>query len=85
MSTPPPTIKVAEDADGAPSAGADPIVSDAEIEAILASEGASPLEADQPAPQLGVARREPGQGSFGKWVAWLLIAFIVLGAINAYR
>jgi hypothetical protein len=72
----------AEDATATAREGA---LSDEEIEAILALEGASPPDADQPAPQLAVVRREPGQGSFGKWVAWLLIAFIILGAINAYR
>ncbi|GAB2606671.1 hypothetical protein GCM10027034_44990 [Ramlibacter solisilvae] len=57
----------------------------AEIEAILAAEGSTPPEADQPAPQLAVVRREPGQGAYGRWIAWLLVAFLVLGAINAYR
>jgi hypothetical protein len=60
------------------------VLTDAEIEAILAAEGASPPEADQPAPQLSVVRREPGQGRYGRWVAWLLILFMVGGAIKAY-
>lgn len=64
---------------------ADQPLSSAEIEAILAAEGSSPPEADQPAPQLAVVRREPGQGTYGRWIAWLLIAFMILGAINAYR
>jgi hypothetical protein len=60
------------------------LLTNAEIEAILAAEGSSPPEADQPAPRLDVVKREPGQGTFGRWVAWLLIAFIVIGAIKAY-
>lgn len=62
----------------------DGVLTDAEIEAILAAEGASPPEADQPAPQLQVVRREPGQGQYGKWIAWLLVFFMVAGAIKAF-
>ncbi|HTH80939.1 MAG TPA: hypothetical protein VL593_18335 [Ramlibacter sp.] len=62
----------------------DGALTDAEIEAILAAEGASPPEADQPAPQLQVIRREPGQGRFGAWLAWLLVLFMIAGAIKAY-
>jgi hypothetical protein len=54
----------------------------AEIEAILAAEGANPPEADQPAPQLSVVQRQPGQGPMGKWVAWLLITFMLLGGLK---
>jgi hypothetical protein len=57
-------------------------LTDAEIEAILAAEGASPPEVDQPAPQLSVVQRQPGQGPLGKWVAWLLIAFMLLGGLK---
>ena len=63
--------------------GEEPPLTDEEIEAILAAEGASPPAAGQPAPRLDVVRREPGQGHFGKWVAWLLIFFMVAGAIKA--
>jgi hypothetical protein len=59
-------------------------LTDAEIEAVLAAEGANPPEADQPAPQLSMVQREPGQGHFGKWMAWLLIVFMIGGAIKAY-
>lgn len=76
---PPPRLGPAKDQDG------DALLTDAEIEAILAAEGTSLPDADQPAPQLSVVKREPGQGFYGKWAAWLLIAFILLGAINAYR
>jgi hypothetical protein len=62
----------------------DGVLTNAEIEAILAAEGASPLEADQPAPHLQVVRREPGQGKFGKWLAWLLVLFMIAGAIKSY-
>jgi hypothetical protein len=62
----------------------DGVLSDAQIEAILAAEGASLPEADQPAPQLQMVRREPGQGQFGKWVAWLLVFFMIAGAIKAF-
>ena len=54
-------------------------LSDEEIEAILASEGASPPEADQPAPQLDIVKREPGSRA---WIAWLLVAFMLLGALR---
>lgn len=62
----------------------DGALTDAEIEAILAAEGASPPEADQPAPQLQMVQREPGQGHYGKWIAWLLVLFMIAGAIKAY-
>lgn len=58
------------------------LLTDAEIEAILAAEGASPPEADQPAPQLAVVQRQPGQGLLGRWLAWLLIAFMLLGGLK---
>jgi hypothetical protein len=50
-----------------------------EIEAILASEDASPPEADQPAPKLDIVKREPGSRA---WIAWLLIAFMLLGGLR---
>jgi hypothetical protein len=62
----------------------DGVLTHAEIEAILAAEGASPPEADQPAPQLQMVQREPGQGHYGKWIAWLLVLFMIAGAIKAY-
>jgi hypothetical protein len=64
--------------------GEERALTDEEIEAILAAEGASPPAADQPAPRLDVVRREPGQGHFGKWIAWLLVFFMVAGAIKSY-
>jgi hypothetical protein len=60
------------------------LLTDAEIEAILAAEGATPPEAGHPAPRLDVVRREPGQGQYGKWIAWLLVIFMVAGAVKAY-
>jgi hypothetical protein len=57
-------------------------LTDAEIEALLAAEGASPPGADQPAPQLAIVQRQPGQGPLGRWIAWLLIAFMLLGGLR---
>jgi hypothetical protein len=45
-----------------------------EIEAILLQEGGAPPEGSQPAP-VQLAMREPGQGRFGRWIVFLLIAF----------
>lgn len=57
-------------------------LSDEEIEAILAAEGAEPPEEGQAAPQLRVVQREPGQGRLGKWIAWVLIGFMLLGGLR---
>ena len=54
-----------------------------EIEAILERENAAVPE--QPAPEHQLVRREPGEGRFGKWAVWLLIAFVALGVLNAMR
>lgn len=57
-------------------------LTDEEIEAILAQEAEHPPEPDQPAPQFTLVQRQPGQGPIGRWVAWLLVAFMLLGSIN---
>ena len=75
---------IEEEAPALPADGEDRPLSDEEIEAILLAEGASPPAADQPAPRLDVVRREPGHGHFGKWIAWLLVFFMVAGAVKAY-
>jgi hypothetical protein len=75
---------VIEDEPRAVGEGEERPLTDEEIEAILAAEGASPPEAGHPAPRLDVVRREPGQGRFGKWIAWLLVLFMIAGAIKAY-
>lgn len=54
-------------------------LSNEEIEAILAAEEVMPPDADQAAPQLDIVKREPGSRA---WVAWLLIAFMLLGALR---
>jgi hypothetical protein len=64
-----------------PSPG-EPELTDEEIEAILANEGAQPPHADDPAPKLSVVQRQPGQGPLGKWIAWLLISFMLLGGLR---
>lgn len=60
-------------------------LTNAEIEAILAQEAADLPEAHLDTPALAVVKREPGQGRFGSWVAWLLIAFILMSALQAFR
>ena len=61
-------------------------LSDAEIEAILASEaGPPPLESHLPAQPIPLVAREPGQGRFGRWVVWLIIAFVLLSVWQAIR
>ncbi|HEY8047921.1 MAG TPA: hypothetical protein VIE63_02025, partial [Ramlibacter sp.] len=65
-----------------PEPPVDGVLTDAEIEAILAAEGANLPEAGQPAPKLQVVQRQPGQGPLGRWIAWLLIAFMLLGGLK---
>lgn len=54
-----------------------------EIEAILERENAAVPE--QPAAEHHLVRREPGEGKFGKWAVWLVIAFITMGVIQSMR
>ena len=54
------------------------------IETILDAEGATPPEVGQPAPALGMVQKDPVDSRMGKWVAWVLIAVMVGGAIKAY-
>ena len=67
-----------DDAAAAPPGGEEAL-SVEEIEAILEAEGASPPESDQAPPKLDVVQREPGNRA---WVAWLLIAFMLLGGLR---
>lgn len=60
-------------------------LSDAEIEAILERENALAAEAHEVPLEPKVAQREPGQGRFGKWAVWLIIAFIALGVLQTMR
>jgi hypothetical protein len=55
-----------------------------EIEAILAAEDAMPPDADHAAAPHVLVQREPGHGQFGKWLVWLVVGFILVGAISPY-
>lgn len=54
-----------------------------EIEAILAQENAAVPE--NPPAEHQIVRREPGEGRFGSWAVWLIIAFIVMGVLQTMR
>ena len=57
-----------------------------EIEAILEREAAGlPPEEGADAKPHELVRQEPGQGKFGPWAVWLIIAFILLGAMQMLR
>ena len=57
-----------------------------EIEAILEREAAGlPPEAHEPGKPVEIVKSEPGQGRFGSWAVWLIIAFILLGAVQMMR
>jgi hypothetical protein len=52
------------------------LLTDAEIEAILEHEAKElPAESDRAAAPIQLVMRQPGQGRFGRWIAWLLVAF----------
>lgn len=61
---------VAPEAEG--DAG-EPLLTTEEIEAILLREGAEPAEGEKP--PVPLVMREPGQGRFGPWIVWLIVAF----------
>lgn len=53
-------------------------LSNEQIEAILEREASElPPDANQPAPPLKLAERQPGQGRYGLWIVALLLAFSV--------
>ncbi|MRD48725.1 hypothetical protein [Caenimonas koreensis] len=54
-----------------------------EIEAILERENA--VVPEQPLAEHRIVQHEPGQGKFGKWAVWLIIAFILMGALQSMR
>lgn len=58
-------------------------LSNEEIEAILAQENADVPE--NPPAEHQVVRREPGEGRFGSWAVWAIIAFIVMGILQTMR
>ena len=62
--------------------GEDTPLTDAEIEAILEQDAAGlpPESHVQPVP-VPFARREPGQGRFSRWAIWVVMAFILFGAL----
>jgi hypothetical protein len=60
------------------------LLTNEEIEAILAAEQAMPPPEDQAAAPPRLVEREPGEGHFGKWIVWLIAAFILAGAITPY-
>jgi hypothetical protein len=66
----------------APRAQEEPALTDAEIEAILAAEGANPPMEDHAAAPISMVQRQPGQGPLGKWVAWVVVTFILLGGLK---
>lgn len=59
-----------------------PSLSDRQIEELLLLEGAQLPPADDAGPPLALVQREPGQGLLGKWIAWLLVAFMLLGSLK---
>jgi len=40
------------------------------------------VEAGLPKDLIPIVRREPGQGPLGRWMAWLLVAFILAGSLK---
>lgn len=60
-------------------------LSDEEIEAILAREASELPEAGIPVPEVPVVKREPGQGRYGRWVAWALIVFSLFTIVQSMR
>ena len=70
--------------DSAKDDGEQPL-SDAEIEAILELEADAAPESNLPVPPIPVVMREPGQGRFGRWAVWLLIAFLLLSVWQSIR
>jgi hypothetical protein len=68
-----------------PPEAEDRLLTNSEIEAILAQEAAELPEAHLPAPEAAIVKREPGQGRFGRWVAWALILFSLLTILQAMR
>ena len=55
------------------------------IEAILAREAAGLPDAKEPGKAFELVRQDPGQGRFGGWAVWLVIAFILLGVLQTLR
>lgn len=51
----------------------EPLLTTEEIEAILLQDGAEPADGDKP--PVPLVMREPGQGRFGPWIVWLIVAF----------
>jgi hypothetical protein len=75
-------------ADGG-SGGAGPdgerLLTNREIEEILAREAEDIPEAHLQPDEPAIVKREPGQGKFGRWIAWLLVAFSLLTILQAMR
>lgn len=63
----------------------DRLLSNEEIERILAEQAADLPEAGATPPELSMVRREPGEGRFGKWLVWIFIAFMLMGVIQSLR
>jgi hypothetical protein len=61
---------------------APPSTLDREIEEELLREGAQPPPADETVPPLVLGQHEPGRGVAGKWLAWTLAAFMLLGSLR---
>jgi hypothetical protein len=77
----------AEGPDGAGGLGPDggPLLTNREIEEILAREAEDIPEAHLQPDDPAIVKREPGQGRFGRWVAWFLVAFSLLTILQAMR
>jgi hypothetical protein len=68
--------------EGLHAGDASPSLTDRQIEELLLLEGAQLPPADEARPALALVQREPGQGPLGKWIAWLLVAFMLLGSLK---
>ena len=61
------------------------LLTNREIEEILAREAEDIPEAHLQPDEPAIVKREPGQGKFGRWIAWLLVAFSLLTILQAMR
>lgn len=74
----------------APSLGAtgpdgERFLTNREIEEILAREAEDIPEAHVQPAEPAIVKREPGQGKYGRWIAWLLVVFSLLTILQTMR